>query len=42
MEETPHVMLVGNGALQFALEKGFKKEMMIGIKVQEDKKNITK
>lgn len=25
MDETPHVMLVGNGALQFALEKGFQK-----------------
>ncbi len=26
MENTPHVMLVGEGALQFALESGFKKE----------------
>jgi len=26
MENTPHIMLVGNGALQFALENGFKKE----------------
>jgi len=26
METTPHVMLVGNGAQQFALENGFKKE----------------
>lgn len=25
MEETPHVMLVGDGALQFALEQGFEK-----------------
>lgn len=25
MEKTPHVMLVGDGALQFALENGFKK-----------------
>ncbi len=25
MEETPHVMLSGDGALQFALQKGFKK-----------------
>jgi N4-(beta-N-acetylglucosaminyl)-L-asparaginase len=25
MEKTPHVMLVGDGALQFALEQGFKK-----------------
>ena len=29
MEETPHVMLVGNGALQFALEKGFTKENLL-------------
>jgi len=29
MEETPHVMLVGNGALQFALENGFKKENLL-------------
>ena len=26
MEKTPHVMLVGDGALNFALENGFKKE----------------
>lgn len=26
MEKTPHVMLAGDGALQFALEQGFKKE----------------
>lgn len=29
MDQTPHVMLVGNGALQFALEKGFKKENLL-------------
>ena len=29
MDETPHVMFVGNGALQFALEKGFKKENLL-------------
>lgn len=29
MDETPHVMLVGDGALQFALEKGFKKEKLL-------------
>lgn len=29
MEDTPHVMLVGDGALQFALEKGFKKENLL-------------
>ena len=26
MEKTPHVQLVGAGALQFALSQGFKKE----------------
>ena len=29
MEKTPHVMLSGNGALQFALENGFKKENLL-------------
>lgn len=29
MEDTPHVMLVGEGALQFALNKGFKKENLL-------------
>lgn len=29
MEDTPHVMLVGEGALQFALEKGFKKTNLL-------------
>jgi N4-(beta-N-acetylglucosaminyl)-L-asparaginase len=29
MEETPHVMLSGEGALQFALEMGFKKENLL-------------
>ncbi len=29
MEETPHVMLAGEGALQFALENGFKKENLL-------------
>lgn len=29
METTPHVMLVGDGALQFALENGFKKENLL-------------
>lgn len=29
MEDTPHIMLVGAGALQFALEKGFKKENLL-------------
>ncbi|HKI79519.1 MAG TPA: N(4)-(beta-N-acetylglucosaminyl)-L-asparaginase [Ignavibacteriaceae bacterium] len=29
MEKTPHVMLVGEGALQYALENGFKKENLL-------------
>ncbi len=29
MEKTPHVMLVGKGALHFALENGFKKEKLL-------------
>jgi N4-(beta-N-acetylglucosaminyl)-L-asparaginase len=29
MEKTPHVMLVGDGALQFALSQGFKKENLM-------------
>lgn len=29
MEETPHVMLAGTGALQFALEQGFEKENLL-------------
>ncbi len=29
MEKTPHVMLIGDGALQFALANGFKKENLL-------------
>jgi isoaspartyl peptidase/L-asparaginase-like protein (Ntn-hydrolase superfamily) len=29
MEKTPHVMLVGDGALQFALSQGFKKKKLL-------------
>jgi N4-(beta-N-acetylglucosaminyl)-L-asparaginase len=29
MERTPHVMLVGDGATQFAVEQGFKKEKLL-------------
>lgn len=29
MEETPHVMLTGQGALQFAIDKGFEKENLL-------------
>lgn len=35
MEKTPHVMLVGDGALQFALSQGFKKESLM---VEESEK----
>jgi N4-(beta-N-acetylglucosaminyl)-L-asparaginase len=35
MEKTPHVMLAGDGALQFALENGFKKENLL---TEESKK----
>ena len=29
MEDTPHVMMVGNGAFKFAIEKGFEKKNLI-------------
>ena len=32
MEKTPHVMLVGEGALQFALENGFERENLLSPK----------
>lgn len=32
MDETPHVMLSGEGAFQFALEKGFKEESLLTSK----------
>jgi L-asparaginase/N4-(beta-N-acetylglucosaminyl)-L-asparaginase len=35
MEETPHVMLVGQGALQFALEQGFKQENLLTEKARK-------
>ena len=31
IEDTPHVMLVGDGALQFAQQKGFKKENLLTL-----------
>ena len=34
MEKTPHVMLSGKGALQFALENGFKKEDLLTEKAR--------
>ena len=35
MEETPHVMLSGKGALQFALENGFHKEDLLTRKAEK-------
>lgn len=35
MEKTPHVMLAGDGALQFALEQGFVKENLLTKKSEE-------
>ncbi|RLD82062.1 MAG: glycosylasparaginase, partial [Bacteroidetes bacterium] len=35
MEDTPHVMLVGEGARQFAFEKGFKKTNLLTPKAKE-------
>ncbi len=39
MEETPHVMLVGDGALEFALSQGFQKEELL---TEESKKQWEK
>ncbi|NCP21850.1 MAG: glycosylasparaginase [Flavobacteriales bacterium CG03_land_8_20_14_0_80_35_15] len=36
MDETPHVLLVGEGALQFALEKGFKSVNLLTEKSKKD------
>lgn len=36
MEETPHVMLTGEGALQFALEMGFRKENLLTEKARKE------
>ena len=35
MDETPHVMLSGEGALKFALEKGFSKEVLLTEKAKK-------
>lgn len=35
MEKTPHVMLVGEGALRFALSQGFQKENLLTEKARE-------
>jgi N4-(beta-N-acetylglucosaminyl)-L-asparaginase len=42
MDDTPHVMLVGNGALQFALESGFKKENLLTDASKNDWENWKK
>lgn len=42
MEDTPHVMLVGEGALKFAMEKGFKKENLLTPASEKDWKNWLK
>lgn len=39
MDETPHVMLSGAGALQFALEKGFTSENLLTEKSRKDWEN---
>jgi len=36
MEETPHVMLVGEGALEFALEQGFERENLLTPESEEE------
>lgn len=36
MEDTPHVMLAGEGARQFAFEKGFKKTNLLTPKAKEE------
>lgn len=35
MEETPHVMLVGQGALEFAVDQGFEKENLLTPKAEQ-------
>lgn len=42
MEKSPHVMLVGEGALQFALEKGFKKENLLTEESEKEWKDWLK
>lgn len=42
MEDTPHVMLAGDGALEFALEKGFKKTNLLTPKAKEAWENWLK
>ena len=42
MEKTPHVMLVGEGALQFAVEQGFNKMNLLTEKSEQEWKNWLK
>ena len=42
MEKTPHVILVGEGALQFAFQHGFKTENLLTEKSEKDWKNWLK
>ncbi|MFL5753626.1 MAG: isoaspartyl peptidase/L-asparaginase family protein [Bacteroidia bacterium] len=42
MEKTPHVMLVGEGALQFALAQGFKKENLLTAESEREWKEWLK
>jgi len=42
MEKTPHVMLAGEGALQFALAQGFKKEKLLTAESEKAWKNWLK
>jgi N4-(beta-N-acetylglucosaminyl)-L-asparaginase len=42
MEKTPHVMLVGDGALQFALTNGFKKKKLLTPESEKAWKEWTK
>lgn len=42
MEKTPHVMLVGDGALQFAVSQGFKKESLLTPESEKEWKDWLK
>ena len=42
MEKTPHIILAGDGALQFALANGFKKENLLTAKSEKDWKEWLK
>jgi N4-(beta-N-acetylglucosaminyl)-L-asparaginase len=42
MEKTPHIMLVGEGAFQFAIEQGFKKENLLTPESEKDWKEWLK